>query len=151
MLLRVSGRYEVVFTQDGSYLSYRESGDPAATTRVVKIADLDDVIHRRREVALVREFDGTDGETLAFAADNGNVLSTWRILGVEIDSLFGGEDTGLCLVGDERVCIASYDLEIALQVDRGRGAEPGIDGFLFKAPFTESGCRCGVHWDTRAR
>jgi hypothetical protein len=139
MLLEVIGRYEAVITTGGSYVSYRDTDDPESVMRVVDVGGVWEVIDRRRDRVVVRAFDSLREHTLPEAAKTGDVLSEWRPLAVEVDSLFGDGDEGLYLVGDDRVCIVSYDLHIALEVSRGDGAAPGIDGFLFRPPFSRPG------------
>lgn len=147
MMLETIGRYEVFISQDGTYIVYRQSEDPASASRVVSICDINEVVARRRLTAPVRLYWGDKecgGKTVPEAAETGDVVSTWSIIGVEVDSLFAAGDEGLYLIGDEAVCIATYDLDVAMGVDRGEGAECGIDGFLLKPPFVEHGaCGCG--------
>ena len=139
MLLEVVGRYEAVITMGGSYISYRDTDDPASVMRVVDTRGVWEVIDRRRDRVVVRAFDSLREHTLPEAAKAGDVLSEWRPLAVEVDSLFGDGGEGLYLVGDDRVCVASYDLGIAIEESRGDGAAQGIDGFLFRPPFSRPG------------
>lgn len=147
MLLQVVGRYEIFIAPADSYVVYRQSGDRAAESRVVSISDIDAVVARKRATAPVRLYESGEPSgcnDIPDAAKTGEIVSEWSITGVELDSLFVAGEEGLYLVGDETVCIATYDLNVARDEDRGFDAECGIDGLLLKPPFVEHGaCGCG--------
>lgn len=147
MLLQVVGRYEIFIAPTDSYVVYRQSGDRAAESRVVSVSDIDAVVARKRATAPVRLYkSGEMGgcKNVIDAAKTGEIVSEWSITGVELDSLFGAGEEGLYLVGDETVCIATYDLNVARDKDRGFDAECGIDGLLLKPPFAaHCACACG--------
>ena len=147
MLLQVVGRYEIFIAPTDSYVVYRQSGDRVAESRVVSVSDIDAVVARKRATAPVRLYkSGEMGgcKDVTDAGKTGEIVSEWSITGVELDSLFGAGEEGLYLVGDETVCIATYDLNVARDKDRGSDAECGIDGLLLKPPFAaRCVCACG--------
>lgn len=134
----VVGRYGIVAEAGELYIVYPdEDGDDDAMLFVL-LRDIDDVLYRAKGGAFVYPCTVDDEESFASIMVTRRPCSYWEIVAVVPDSLIDLQD-GLYFVGNDRVCVASHDIPIAVDCAGRDGVEAGLEGLLLKPPV-RGGC-----------